>query len=73
MTHPPYLLKSIGIGIDIGDTGPYLLCIGSIPKYAVSHTTTSHLHNKVAKAHGACAMRALRVFCLVLCASLPRA
>ena len=38
MTHPPYLLKSIGV--DIGDTGPYLLGIGSIPKYAVSHTTT---------------------------------
>lgn len=40
MTHPPYLFKSIGIGIGIGATSPYLLCIGSIPKYAVSHTTT---------------------------------
>ena len=40
MTHPPHLLQSIGIGIDIGDTGPYLLGIGSIPKYAVSHTTS---------------------------------
>lgn len=37
MTHPPYLSKSIAIG----DTGPYLLVVGSIPKYSVSHTTTS--------------------------------
>lgn len=36
MTHPPHLLKSIGIGA----TGQYLLGIESIPIYAVSHTTT---------------------------------
>lgn len=37
MMHPPHLLKSIRIY----DTGPYLLGIGSMPKFAVSHTTSS--------------------------------
>ncbi|KAL4008603.1 hypothetical protein ACER0C_002455 [Sarotherodon galilaeus] len=40
----------ICIGIGIGDTGLYLLGIGSIPKYAVSHTTnTSFILDEVAQ------------------------